>query len=173
MASKQFERWSFEDALTGIANRRRFEQALAERLPSSVADGRPLTVAMVDLDQFKAVNDTYSHQVGDRVLKTVATVLSASVRENDLVARLAGDEFVMLFSDADADTATEICERIRAAVADFDWDSMAPGLRVSVSIGVSQAVEGDTVESIMHRSDTSMYTVKPGWVPTNLGDLVG
>jgi diguanylate cyclase (GGDEF)-like protein len=173
LASKQFERWSFEDALTGIANRRRFEQALAERLPASVADGRPLTVAMVDLDQFKAVNDTHSHQVGDRVLKTVASVLVSSVRENDLAARLAGDEFVVLFSDADAGAAGEICERIRRAVADFDWNSIARGLRVSVSIGVSQAVEGDSVESIMHRSDKSMYTVKPGWVPTNLSELDG
>lgn len=173
LASKQFERWSFEDALTGIANRRRFERALAERLPACVADGRPLTVAMVDLDQFKAVNDTYTHHIGDRVLKTVAAVLVASVRENDLAARLAGDEFVVLFTDADSGMATEICDRIRRAVAAFDWDSIARGLRVSVSIGVSQAAEGDTVESIVHRSDKSMYTVKPGWVPTNLSDLDG
>lgn len=173
MASKQFERWSFEDALTGIANRRRFEQALAERLPASVAASRPLTVAMVDLDHFKAVNDTYTHQVGDRVLKTVATVMASSIRENDLAARLAGDEFVVLFSDADADAAAEICGRIRDAVAGFDWDSIANGLHVTVSIGVSQAVAGDTVETILHRSDKSMYTVKPGWVPTSLAELAG
>lgn len=167
LASKQFERWSFEDALTGIANRRRFEQALAERLPASVANARPLTVAMIDIDQFKAVNDTHTHQVGDQVLKTVASILVSSVRENDLAARLAGDEFVVLFSDADIDVAVEICERIRGAVDDFDWDSIAQGLQVSVSIGVSQAVEGDTVESILHRSDKSMYFDKPGWVPTS------
>ena len=134
LASKQFERWSFEDALTGIANRRRFEQALAERLPASVADARPLTVAMIDLDQFKAVNDTHTHQVGDRVLKTVASILVSSVRENDLAARLAGDEFVVLFRDADTDIAAEICERIRGAVDDFDWDSIAQGLQVSVCL---------------------------------------
>jgi diguanylate cyclase (GGDEF)-like protein len=168
VASRQFERWSFEDALTGIANRRCFERALAERLPTFVASGRPLTVAMIDLDQFKSVNDIHTHQVGDRVLKTVAGVMAASVRENDLAARLAGDEFVVLFSDADEVAAGEICERINDAIAAFDWESIAPGLRVSVSIGVSQAVAGDTVESIVHRSDKSMYTVKPGWVPTNV-----
>jgi len=167
LASKQFERWSFEDALTGIANRRRFEQALAERLPASVADGRPLTVAMVDLDNFKAINDTYTHQIGDRVLKTVASVLANSVRGNDLAARLAGDEFVVLFTNAVVDEAAEICERIRGAVADFDWNSIARGLRVSVTIGVSEAQPGDTVETIMHRSDKSMYNAKPGWVPTS------
>jgi len=171
VASRQFERWSFEDALTGIANRRCFERSLAERLPASVATGRPLTVAMVDLDRFKSVNDTYSHQVGDRVLKAVATLMASSVRENDIAARLAGDEFVVLFSDADEDTALEICERIRKAIAAFDWDAIAPGLQVSVSIGVSQAIEGDTVESIVHRSDKSMYSAKPGWFPTSLSDL--
>lgn len=168
VASRQFERWSFEDALTGIANRRCFERALAERLPAFVASGRPLTVAMIDLDQFKTVNDVHTHQVGDRVLKTIASVMSAAVRENDLAARLAGDEFVVLFSDADEVAAGEICERIKHAVAAFDWESIAPGLRISVSIGVSQAIAGDTVESIVHRSDKSMYTVKPGWVPTNI-----
>ena len=168
VASRQFERWSFEDALTGIANRRCFERALAERLPVFVASGRPLTVAMVDLDQFKSVNDVYTHQVGDRVLKTVASVLASSVRENDLAARLAGDEFVVLFADADELVAAEICARISEAIDGFDWNSIAPGLRISVSIGVSQAVAGDTVESLVHRSDKSMYTVKPGWVPTNI-----
>ena len=168
VASRQFERWSFEDALTGIANRRSFERALAERLPVFVASGRPLTVAMVDLDQFKSVNDVYTHQVGDRVLKTVASVLASSVRENDLAARLAGDEFVVLFADADETVAAEICARISEAIDGFDWHSIAPGLHISVSIGVSQAVSGDTVESLVHRSDKSMYTVKPGWVPTNI-----
>jgi diguanylate cyclase (GGDEF)-like protein len=166
VASKQFERWSLEDALTGIANRRCFEQTLSERLRTVTAGSRPLTVAMIDLDQFKSVNDTFTHQVGDRVLKTLAGVMATAVRQKDLPARLAGDEFVVLFDDADEDVAEEICERIRGAIATFDWDSIAKGLRMTVSIGISQAVEGDTVESLLHRSDKSMYTVKPGWVPT-------
>jgi diguanylate cyclase (GGDEF)-like protein len=116
VASKQFERWSLEDALTGIANRRALEIALADRLPGAVADFRPLTVAMVDIDQFKAVNDSYSHQVGDHVLKAVAALLTASVRERDLAARLAGDEFIVLFNDADETTAGEIVTRIRYAI---------------------------------------------------------
>ncbi len=91
VASKQFERWSLEDALTGMANRRHFEQALAERLQVCVAADRPLTVAMVDVDKFKSVNDRFTHSVGDRVLKTVAALMSSEVRENDLPARWAGD----------------------------------------------------------------------------------
>jgi diguanylate cyclase (GGDEF)-like protein len=158
--SKQFERWSFEDPLTGIANRRYFEQELSERLRRAASDGRPLTVAMIDLDHFKAVNDTYTHQVGDRVLNTLAGIMATAVRQGDLPARLAGDEFVVLFHDADANVATEICERIRTAIAAFDWSSIAPGLHASVSIGIATAVDGDTVGTLLHRSDQSMYTVK-------------
>ena len=168
VASKQFERWSLEDALTGIANRRAFELALAERLPGAVADYRPLTVAMIDIDRFKVINDTYSHQVGDQVLKTVAALLTGSVRERDLPARLAGDEFVVLFNDADEAIAAEIVARIRHAIATFDWRSIAVGLGVSLSIGLSEAVAEDTVESIVHRSDKSMYEAKPRWEPTNI-----
>ena len=166
VASRQFERWSLEDALTGIANRRHFEGALADRLRSSALDGRPVTVAMIDVNQFKAINDTFTHQVGDRVLKTLATVLSSAVRSNDLPARLAGDEFVILFDGASVQTADDVCERVQRAVAGFDWPSIAPGLRVGLSIGVGQAIEGDSVETLLQRSDRSMYAVKPGWAPT-------
>lgn len=170
VASKQFERWSLEDTLTGIANRRAFETALADRLPGAVADFRPLTVAMVDIDQFKAVNDGYSHQVGDQVLKTVATLLASCVRERDLAARLAGDEFIVLFNDADEAMAGEIVTRIQYAIASFNWGAIAPGLSVSLSIGLSEAAAGDTVETILHRSDRSMYSDKARarWEPTRL-----
>jgi len=160
--SRQFERWSLEDALTGIANRRCFEQALDERLRGWVAGARPLTVAMLDVDKFKSVNDTHTHQVGDRVLKTVATLVANNVRQEDLPARWAGDEFVILFQDATLDVARQICERIHAAIAEFDWDSITPGLRMSVSIGLGQAEPGDTAESLLQRSDEAMYGAKPG-----------
>jgi diguanylate cyclase (GGDEF)-like protein len=169
-ASRRFERWSLEDALTGIANRRAFELALADRLPGAVADFRPLTVAMIDIDHFKSVNDGHSHQVGDRVLKAVAQLLVTSVRERDIAARLAGDEFIVLLNDADQATAAEIVARIQHAVADFEWDAISPGLAVSLSIGLSQALADDTVETLVHRSDRSMYSDKarPRWVPTRV-----
>ena len=162
LASKQFERWSLEDALTGIANRRHFEQTLAQRLAAAAAAGRPLTVAMVDVDKFKAVNDRFTHRVGDRVLKTIAAIIASQVREDDLPARWAGDEFTVLFDDATEALARPICDRIRLAIAGFDWESVAPGLRMSVSIGLSQAHSGDSAESLLQRSDESMYRVKAG-----------
>lgn len=160
VASRQFERWSLEDALTGLANRRCFDQALAERLRTPAARHAPLAVAMVDVDRFKAVNDRFTHQVGDRVLKTVAAVIGSQVRQNDLPARWAGDEFVVLFDAATEAVAHQVCERIGAAIAGFEWGSVAPGLQVSVSIGLSEARPGDTPQSVVHRADESMYRRK-------------
>lgn len=161
VASKQFERWSLQDSLTGIANRRCFEQKLAERLRISTATGLPLSVAMIDVDRFKAVNDRFTHLVGDKVLKILAEIFALQLRAGDLPARLAGDEFAVLFDGGDAQVASQICERIHSAVARFDWEGIAVGLLVTVSIGVSQAGEGDTAESLLHRSDQAMYKVKP------------
>jgi diguanylate cyclase (GGDEF)-like protein len=157
VASRQFERWSLEDALTGIANRRHFEQTLAEAIQAAAAPDTALTVAMVDVDKFKSVNDRFSHRVGDRVLKTIAALIGANVRDKDLPARWAGDEFVVLFRETTRESAQDICARIRSAVVDFDWDSVAPGLRMSVTIGLGEVQAGDTAESVLHRSDQSMY----------------
>lgn len=157
VASRQFERWSLEDALTGIANRRHFEQSLAEAIQGAVAPATALCVAMVDVDKFKSVNDRFSHRVGDRVLKTIAALIGASVRDKDLPARWAGDEFVVLFRETTWEAAQDICARIRSAVAGFDWDSVAPGLQMSVTIGLGEVQAGDTAESVLHRSDQSMY----------------
>ncbi|WP_017757570.1 GGDEF domain-containing protein [Pseudacidovorax intermedius] len=97
----------------------------------------------------------------DRVLKTVAGIMSSQLRERDLPARWAGDEFVIVFANATAGSAAQLCERVRSAITSFDWESIAAGLRVSVSIGLAEAMSGDTNASLLHRSDTSMYRVKP------------
>ena len=80
--------------------------------------------------------------------------------QNDLPARWAGDEFVILFDDTGEPEARNICDRIRAAVVGFDWEAIAPGLRMSVSIGTSEVLPSDTAESVLHRSDESMYRTK-------------
>lgn len=155
--SRQFERWSLEDALTGIANRRHFEQRVTERL-GRVGDAPvALTLAMIDVDRFKRVNDQHGHRVGDRVLKTLAAVMASQLRDGDMLARWGGDEFVVLFDGADEAVARQVCERLRLAVTTFDWDSIAPGLQMAISIGLAQARDGDDAESVLQRSDASMY----------------
>jgi diguanylate cyclase (GGDEF)-like protein len=160
-ASRQFERWSLEDALTGIANRRHFEQELHRKLPATLGAGHSLSVAMVDVNKFKSVNDRFTHMVGDRVLKTIAAIMVSEVRGQDLTARWAGDEFVILFDDTPEEQARQVCERIQTAVAEFDWEAVASGLRMSVSIGLSEARADDNAESLVLRADQSMYRAKP------------
>jgi diguanylate cyclase (GGDEF)-like protein len=159
-SSQQLERLSLEDALTGISNRRHFELRLGERLRSRALAGRPLSIALIDVNDFKQVNDQHSHRVGDQVLCVIARILCSHVRHNDLPARLAGDEFVVAFWDSDERVARQACDRIEAAVSGHDWGSVSPGLRVSISVGVSQAREGDTIAQLVHRADEAMYSAK-------------
>jgi diguanylate cyclase len=163
----RYQRLAMEDALTGVANRRALDEALHQAL--SAAPGGHCCVALIDVDQFKRVNDSHSHLVGDQVLQRLAALLRGQVRGADLVARLGGDEFVVLLQTDEA-AAAGVCERVRLAVLQFDWTALAPGLAIRVSIGLAQAHPGDDVESLLHRSDLAMYGCK--WrSPPATGDV--
>lgn len=160
-SAHELERLALEDAMTGIANRRCFEQVAARRLQANRTEsGRALCLALIDVDRFKEVNDGHSHLVGDKVLQVIAALLTEHIREDDLAARLAGDEFVLLLSRTDLAEAIEICDRVRRAVATHKWSGISPGLGVTISLGVAQSQPGDTLESLMHRSDVAMYERK-------------
>lgn len=159
--SRQLERDSLEDPLTHVANRRRIEQKLSELLRRSnlAAEEHPC-VALIDVDSFKAINDTFSHQTGDRVLVKLAQIFASQSRPSDLVGRLAGDEFVVIFGPCSFDSALSACTRIKDAVAAYQWSDIASNLRVSVSIGLAKGRIGESTESILHRSDLAMYACK-------------
>jgi diguanylate cyclase (GGDEF)-like protein len=159
--AQELERLSFEDALTGLPNRRRFEKQLASALGYGWVRQHPVCVALLDLDDFKRVNDAYTHAAGDEVLKAVSQAIRNSVRESDLPARLGGDEFVILFHGTTLETARLVCERIHSAVADLRWDHLSPSLRTCISIGVTEARPGDSPEELLHRSDLAMFGAKP------------
>jgi len=160
-SAQQFEKLALEDPMTGIANRRCFEQVATQSLSANRADGgRAVCLALIDVDRFKQVNDGHSHGVGDKVLQVIAAMLSEHVRDEDLAARLAGDEFVLLLRRTELTKASEVCERVRRAVADYNWPAISPGLKVTISIGLAQSQHGDTLETLMHRSDVSMYERK-------------
>ena len=142
------------DALTGIGNRRAFDRAVGTLLARG---GVPCTLALIDCDDFKAVNDRASHLAGDRVLQRVANVLKQASRRSDLAARFGGDEFALVFADAGIGAASAVCERIRSAVERHPDDG-APGM--TVSIGLAEAVAGDTVESLVARADAALYRAK-------------
>ncbi|MCE4557227.1 GGDEF domain-containing protein [Roseateles cellulosilyticus] len=157
--SRMLERLSLEDSLTGIPNRRALDRRLSSRKPGAGAADQTC-VALIDVDRFKHINDNFSHHVGDRVLKVVADVLSGSVRAGDFVARLAGDEFVVLFGQATLADAQQICTRMKAAVQGYGWDGIAPGLAVSISVGLEQARAGESMQVLLQRSDNQMYVDK-------------
>jgi diguanylate cyclase (GGDEF)-like protein len=154
------------DALTGLSNRRSFDAW--QQAPGPVR--RATALLLVDLDGFKAVNDTYGHGCGDEVLRRVGRLISASIRSGDLALRLGGDEFaVLLEEDLLSETAVVgRAEALRSAVAGEPWSDVADGLVITASIGVAVADPADTVgsgsqptaESIYRSADTALYTAK-------------
>jgi diguanylate cyclase (GGDEF)-like protein len=160
LTSRHLEKLSLEDSLTGIPNRRSFERYADDLLRLGKERGQMPCMALIDVDQFKQINDRFSHHVGDEVLKRIAKILKAHLREDDMAARLGGDEFVIVFKTADLHIAQQVCQRIGDTVRQFDWSALSPGLQSSISVGVARADQQDTVESFTHRSDTAMYLKK-------------
>lgn len=158
--SRMLEKLSLEDSLTRIPNRRALDRQLVARQAAAGNGGSPVCVALIDVNRFKYINDTFSHHVGDEVLRVVADLLSASVRSSDFVARLAGDEFVVLFGHATRPVAEQICSRMKAAVSDHGWQALAPGLEVGISIGLEQGRPGESMQALLQRSDAQMYADK-------------
>ncbi|MEO8506435.1 MAG: diguanylate cyclase [Betaproteobacteria bacterium] len=160
MLLDQLERQTYEDALTGLANRRRLDQRLADEFGLALRHGRPLAVAMADLDHFKTVNDRFSHAVGDAVLRAIAKLLSAQVRHTDLVARFGGEEFVIVLVETDAAAALRVCEKLRAAVANHAWTAIHPALALTVSIGVCSDTSLPAHERMLAIADRNLYSAK-------------
>jgi diguanylate cyclase (GGDEF)-like protein len=158
--AQEFEQQARLDALTGLANRRAFDEALARECARSRRSGLPLTLVLLDIDHFKQVNDTYNHSVGDEVLKLVANVISVHCREDDTVARWGGEEFAVLLPNTTTDVARDICERIREAIMLSDCSSVAPGLHLTISMGVAEYAGEAQHEKLLSRSDSALYQAK-------------
>lgn len=149
-----------QDPLTGLANRRRLDDHLAVMLAAARAQGEPLCVAMMDLDHFKHTNDHHTHAVGDRVLQRVGQLLLAGCRPGDLVARYGGEEFSIVFATTSLDRAARVCQRLRETIEHFDWTSLAPGLVVTASIGVSDISTLADGDSGLAAADALLYRAK-------------
>jgi diguanylate cyclase (GGDEF)-like protein len=157
----ELERQTREDALTGLFNRRHLDTLLSTEWERALRFGRALTVAMADIDHFKAVNDRFSHAVGDEVLRTVARILRENTRGVDVVARYGGEEFCLILVEAAADEAARLCDRLRARIAEYEWSSIRPGLSLTVSIGVAGLHEGaDAPDALLAAADLRLYAAK-------------
>lgn len=147
------------DGLTGVANRLLLCDRLARSFARRLRHGGEILVAVVDVDQFKAINDTHGHDVGDTVLIEVARRLAGELRAEDTVARLGGDEFAVVAEVADRPTADLVLARLRAGLADL----RLPGGEVArASVGAALAETGDDVSSALERADRAMYAAKRG-----------
>ncbi len=157
----RLHRVAVTDPLTGAYNREFLMQRLPQEIEATIDRDRPLSVAMVDVDHFKAVNDQYGHGTGDIVLAEVARRLRGAIRGGDLLVRYGGEEFLAVLPKADAGRAWEVGERMRQRVCEraFDiGDGMALLLRIS--IGIAQWRMGETMPDLIDRADTALYGAK-------------
>ncbi len=148
------------DALTGIGNRNALELTLDREVGIVRRHGGHTSVALIDADHFKKINDTHGHLTGDRVLKTLTKVINAAARKTDLLFRYGGEEFVLLLDNTDDDGAAVIAERIRSAVADADFSGLGLESAVTVSLGIATLTDSDSAESLLARADRALYAAK-------------
>jgi len=160
----QLQHLADHDSLTGLFNRRRFDEELIRALAGAKRYGERGAVLMLDLDGFKDVNDRLGHAAGDRVLVEVARRLQASVRTGDTVARLGGDEFVVVCENADAEVAAEVAARVTSALR-IAVPAGTDTLIVTASVGFavrSGAAPGANLDELLERADRAMYRAKGG-----------
>jgi diguanylate cyclase (GGDEF)-like protein len=164
-ARGELERLSQTDALTGIANRRRFDAALADECLRVQRHGGPLALLLIDVDHFKPYNDRYGHPAGDECLRRVATALAGCVRRStDLVARYGGEEFALLLPHSAADAAARLAQRCLAAIdaAALPHADSPHGGRLTITIGASvlAAMHADAAETLLRAADRALYAAK-------------
>jgi diguanylate cyclase (GGDEF)-like protein len=151
---------SMTDPLTGLLNRRYFNEQVQKEAARSRRHGLRFSVLMLDIDHFKRINDTYGHPVGDLAIKAVASVCNKALRPQDILARYGGEEFVIALPHTDAEGAGTVAERIRQAVEQIEIAAEPGPVRFTVSIGVSTYRRDLPFEQIVGRADQALYQAK-------------
>ncbi|MBN9548077.1 MAG: GGDEF domain-containing protein [Alphaproteobacteria bacterium] len=158
--SQTLEQAALTDGLTGMQNRRYFDDALREYLQEFRRIDRPVGLMILDLDHFKQVNDTHGHDVGDEVLRAVATCLRGMTRYHDVVARLGGEEFAVVTPNMDVELLARFAERIRKAIANLSIMSGNVRLKVTTSVGLAVWDHKESAEDFYRRADRQLYEAK-------------
>jgi len=160
----ELDRLAHSDPLTGAANRRHFFVVGASEWTRAKRHGRALSVLMIDVDHFKAVNDTHGHGVGDETLKSLTIAFRSGLRDCDLMARVGGEEFAVLLAEIDLAAAQVVAERLRQKAADLVVPNGDGGhLSVTISIGVASLCPDDlSLDDVVRRADRSLYVAKTG-----------
>ncbi len=148
------------DPLTGIHNRRGLDVMLQKQLSLHARKGIPCSLAMIDIDHFKLINDDCGHVTGDRILQQLVRELQQTLRASDILVRYGGEEFLLVMSATALPDALRLSERIRAEIEKVRWEVLPVGQVITISIGLTEFCEGDTVESALSRSDAALYQAK-------------
>jgi len=156
---REVVRLSQEDGLTGLLNRRRITQLLDSEVQRASRYDAPFSVIMIDIDQFKPINDRFGHQVGDQVLTMIADAIRSTVRTTDLVGRWGGEEFVVVLPQTGIEGGLALASKMRARLESTDLDEVG---RKTGSFGVATFAEGDDVRALIARADAGMYAAKRG-----------
>ncbi|GFZ79321.1 hypothetical protein GCM10011497_04330 [Elstera cyanobacteriorum] len=151
---------SIRDGLTGLFNRRHFDEIAAGLVRDAEARGAPLVLALADIDFFKRINDACSHATGDAVLRQIALLLTQTLRAGDTVGRYGGEEFVLALPNTDFDSAIILCEQVRQAVAAYPWAEIDPRLSVTLCVGIAAHAPGQTAEETLKAADRHLYRAK-------------
>jgi diguanylate cyclase (GGDEF)-like protein len=159
-SNRELARLSVQDGLTGLYNRRYLDENLRSVFSRTKRYGKSLSVMICDIDDFKRINDTLSHEVGDAVIRQVAKILQNEVRDADITARYGGEEFVIVFPETLVSHAAIVCERIRAHVEQHAWEDIAQGLQVTLSIGLTGDITPPNHEKMLLVADQKLYEAK-------------
>lgn len=156
-AAKVYEHLAYFDELTGIANRRKLVNILEKEISRSQRYETPLSIIIFDIDHFKTVNDSYGHNVGDKVLKAIANSVANTIRTNDCLGRWGGEEFMCVLPNTTANVAFEMAERLRLGISDSLLDG---GPDITASFGIAQLINLDNFDSFVLRADQALYNAK-------------
>lgn len=151
---------ALRDPLTDTGNRIAMDQTLEREIEMSRRHSQPLSLLMLDIDHFKHINDTYGHSAGDEVLKAVAASIKNQLRNVDMVFRFGGEEFMILLSNTSREAAAMVGERLRFAAQAQDYEAEGKIIELTVSIGCSTLLPGESAESLLRRADSALYVAK-------------
>jgi len=158
--SEAYRRIEELDELTGSFNRRCIMRMLDDEIARAQRSNTPCTIALIDLDWFKRVNDAYGHPTGDEVLRTFAITVFANIRHIDKFGRYGGEEFLLVLPDTPDGEAVRTLDRLRAIIADLDWSAFSPGMQVTISAGVATLKPDETPDTFLARADRALYAAK-------------
>ncbi len=159
-AYKRIEELAELDELTGSLNRRSIMRLLADEISRAQRLNSSCSIALIDLDWFKRINDAHGHPTGDEVLRTFAITTFANIRSIDKFGRYGGEEFLLILPDTPADRAARMLDRLRAIIADLDWSAFSQGMRVTISAGVATLRIDETPDALLARADRALYAAK-------------